>query len=170
MGTKFHDFSEGFPIVLEISAIFAVFHVCQATSLLFQLTVAVFKKILKKQVWEFGKHSQQNLNQDSSESVVKQLRDIVLAGFSNVYSIYSILLFTFTFSIWQGFKLTEGPEKVNELKEESSTLKGDEEEISTPRENPRLPSTIIVFAILLFAFNLLQFYRNNALRFLFKIF
>ena len=70
-----------------------------------------------------------------------------------------------TFSIWQGFKLTEGPEKVNELKEEISTVKGDEEEISSPGENPRLPSTIIGFAILLFSFNLLQFYRNNALRF-----
>ena len=90
---------------------------------------------------------------------MKQLRDIVLAGFSNVYSICCILLFTVTFSIWQGFKLTEGPEKVNELKEEISTVKGDE------GENPRLPSTIIGFAILLFSFNLLQFYRNNALRF-----
>lgn len=96
---------------------------------------------------------------------MKQLRDIVLAGFSNVYSICCILLFTVTFSIWQGFKLTEGPEKVNELKEEISTVKGDEEEISSPGENPKLPSTIIGFAILLFSFNLLQFYRNNALRF-----
>ena len=90
---------------------------------------------------------------------MKQLRDIVLAGFSNVYSICSILLFTVSLSIWQGFKLSEGPKKVKELKAEISTLKGDE------GENPRLPPTIIIFAILLFAANLLQFYRNNALRF-----
>lgn len=118
-----------------------------ASSLLFQLSVAVFKKILKEQ-------------QDSSESVVKQLRDIVLAGFSNVYSVCSILLFTVTFSIWQGFKLTEGPEKV---KEKLKEVEEDEVE-EIPRENPRLPSTIIGFALLLFVFNILQFYRNNALR------
>ena len=105
-------------------------------------------------------HSENQKNQDSLESVVKQLRDIVLAGFSNVYSVCSILLFTVTFSIWQGFKITEGPETV---KEEISTLKGNEEK--TPGENPRPPLTIIVFAILLFSFNLLQFYRNIALRF-----
>ena len=99
--------------------------------------------------------------QDSSESIVKQLRDIVLAGFSNVYSILSMLTFTLAFSVWQGFKLMEGPEKGKEVKEEISTLK----EIENTKENPRLPWTIIAFAGLLFAFNLLQFYRNNALRF-----
>ena len=94
---------------------------------------------------------------------MKRLQDIVLAGFSNVYSIFSILTFTVAFSVWQGFKLTEGPKKV---REEISTLKNEEEEdVSSPKENPRLPSKIIIFAILLFAFNLLQFYRNNALRF-----
>ena len=93
---------------------------------------------------------------------MKQLRDIVLAGFSNVYSIFSILAFTVAFSVWQGFKLTEGLKKAEE---EISSLKNEEEMMLTPKENPGLPSTIIVFAILLFAFNLLQFYRNIALRF-----
>ena len=93
---------------------------------------------------------------------MKQLRDIVLAGFSNVYSIFSILAFTVAFSVWQGFKLTEGLKKAEE---EISSLKNEEEMMLTPKENPRLPSTIIVFAILLLAFNLLQFYRNIALRF-----
>ena len=86
---------------------------------------------------------------------MKQLRDIVLTGFSNVYSIVSILAFTVAFSIWQSFKLTEGPEKDTE------------EEILAVKEDPGPSSTIIAFAILLFAFNLFQFYKNNALRFSF---
>ena len=88
---------------------------------------------------------------------MKQLRDIVLTGFSNVYSIVSILAFTLAFSIWQSFKLTEGPEKVKDT----------EEEILAVKEDPGPSSTIIAFAILLFAFNLFQFYKNNALRFSF---
>ena len=84
---------------------------------------------------------------------MKQLRDIVLTGFSNVYSIVSILAFTLAFSIWQSFKLTEGPEKDTE------------EEILAVKDGPGPSSFIIAFAILLFAFNLFQFYKNNSLRF-----
>ena len=50
---------------------------------------------------------------------------------------------------------------------EEHKVKDTEEEILAVKDDPGPSSFIIAFAILLFAFNLFQFYKNNALRFSF---
>ena len=72
-------------------------------------------------------------------------------GFSNVYSFINIFIFTFCMMGWALFHITRIKKKEEEDEEKKSNIEG-------------VPIGILGLALLMMSLNLLQFFRNRALR------
>ena len=79
------------------------------------------------------------------------LRNTLFDGFSNVYSFIHIFIFFLCMMGWALYHIINISKKQKKEEEETGQIEG-------------LPLSILVLAMLMMSLNMLQFFRNRALR------
>ena len=143
-------------------------------SLLFQFTFWVYKKTLLFKVKLFQKFGSNQCvqsahrRQRSAIPILRTLQNTVLEGLTNTYSVFSIIVFSLTMSVWAIQHLANIEHTVTTLAMKSThpehgwtNQKG---VIEKKEKEGRLSFSVIFGALVIMGLNLLQFSRNIALR------
>ena len=93
----------------------------------------------------------ESLNRRNSQAILMTLRNTLFDGFSNVYSFIHIFIFFVCMMGWTLYHVITISKKQEKEEEKTGQIEG-------------LPLSILVLAMLMMSLNLLQFFRNHALR------